>query len=626
MHLRRYWELADAAEVKHFFLVGIVVWTMIIVILALSVHYRLQKTAQEFARFEAVASFEKDLVYRRWAAAHGGVYVPVTEETPPNPYLAHVLDRDIATKSGRALTLINPAYMTRQVHELGKDNYGVQGHITSLNPLRPENAPDAWEAEALKAIDRGASEVSSVELIGGIPYMRMIRPLPVEEGCLKCHAHQGYKIGDIRGGISTSVPMAPFLLRTRQETGYSFLALFMLWFFGVTGLFVSSKRLVQRFEERRKTEEELRERKEQYRVLVEHAPEAIVLFDVDAYRVVEANANALRLFGCNREELMQEGGTRFYASHQPDGMPLEQSMSDHIERALGGEILTFERILSGAEGREIHCEVHLLRLPAAHRRLLRASYVDITEKKRLEEEARKLHKLEAVGILAGGIAHDFNNMLTAALGNISLAKMKSSHEDKAYAYLVQIEKILEQSRELGHRLLIFSKGGDPIRKPVQISAFLREAVERTLHEEHGISYDVSCSEDLPRVECDEGQIHQVIRNLLLNAKEAMPDGGRITVLCEKVSLDSGRALALPPGDYVSISVADEGKGIAEENIGRIFDPFYSTKEEYSQKGIGLGLTICHAILKKHEGLIAVQSKPGIGTTFHIYLPLKRTQP
>ncbi len=191
MQLKHLWEQADVSRVKQFFLIGLVLWTALIGIFAVAVYYHQQDTAQEFARLEAVASFEKDLDYRHWAAGHGGVYVPSTEKTPPNPYLAHVAERDIATKSGRALTLLNPAYMTRQVHELGKERRGIQGRITSLNPLRPENAPDAWEAEALKALERGKPELSAVVTIGGKPHMRVMRPLPVEESCLKCHAHPG---------------------------------------------------------------------------------------------------------------------------------------------------------------------------------------------------------------------------------------------------------------------------------------------------------------------------------------------------------------------------------------------------------------------------------------------------
>ncbi len=188
-------------------------------------------------------SLQKDMVYRRWASEHGGVYVPITPRTPPNPYLSHVPERDITTPSGRRLTLVNPAYMTRQVQELGKEQYGERGHITSLNPLRPGNGPDSWEKESLLKIDSGAREVVSTSRIGGENYLRLMVPFYTEEGCLKCHASQGYKLGDLRGGISVSTSMAPFerVLSLRRWTlGLGHLG---VWIVGLAGIWLTALRL-----------------------------------------------------------------------------------------------------------------------------------------------------------------------------------------------------------------------------------------------------------------------------------------------------------------------------------------------------------------------------------------------
>lgn len=156
-------------------------------------------SAVEFAHTEALASYNKDLVYRRWATLHGGVYVPVTEKTPSNPYLSNVTERDITTPSGRALTLMNPAYMTRQVHELAREQYSVKGHITSLKLIRPQNKPDEWEKAALLSFESGTKEKYDVALIQGEEYLRLMRPMFVEKGCLKCHGYQDYQVGDVRG-------------------------------------------------------------------------------------------------------------------------------------------------------------------------------------------------------------------------------------------------------------------------------------------------------------------------------------------------------------------------------------------------------------------------------------------
>ena len=186
---------------------ALILWT-IVISLSLYANYRLNtKHLIDIGTTIARSSFNKDILYRRWNAAQGGVYAKQSALTTPNPYL-HVAERDISTPLGNKLTMINPAYMTRQVHEIGQKENGIQGHITSLNPIRPENKPDLWEREALERFERGTKEVSSIEEMNGQNYLRWMRPLITEQGCLKCHQQQGYKLGQIRGGISQSVPMA----------------------------------------------------------------------------------------------------------------------------------------------------------------------------------------------------------------------------------------------------------------------------------------------------------------------------------------------------------------------------------------------------------------------------------
>ena len=186
------------------------VWTgCITASLLWNLHEQREKIV-EIARNSAELTLERDLIYRRWAAKQGGVYVPVSKYTPPNPYL-NVPDRDIKTSSGIPLTLVNPAYMTRQVNEMAADVHGHQSRLSSLNPIRPENTPDPWETAALKSFEKGVKEAGSVERIAGEEYMRFMRPFLTEKDCLKCHASQGYKEGDIRGGISVSIPMGPSL-------------------------------------------------------------------------------------------------------------------------------------------------------------------------------------------------------------------------------------------------------------------------------------------------------------------------------------------------------------------------------------------------------------------------------
>ena len=211
----------------------------------------------ESARLEAQSAFEKDLVYRRWAAGHGGVYVPATDETPPNEHLSHMPERDITTPSGKALTLVNPAYMTRQVHALGASSYGLKGKITSLDPVNPNNAAGDWETDALKAIKVGEPEVSSLEMMDGQEYLRFMGPLVTEESCLQCHTERGYKVGDLRGGISVSVPMAPRRAVAQQHIVSLAVGHSLIWLLGMTGIGVAGRRIATQIRERDRAQEAL---------------------------------------------------------------------------------------------------------------------------------------------------------------------------------------------------------------------------------------------------------------------------------------------------------------------------------------------------------------------------------
>jgi PAS domain S-box-containing protein len=198
----------------------------------------------------AVAHFNKDLALRKWAALHGGVYVPADERTPPNPHLAHIPERDIRTPSGRKLTLMNPAYTLRQVQEEFSKGFGVRGHITGLKYFRPETAPDAWEKAALHSFESGAKEAKEFTEIAGEPYLRLMRPLETAKECLKCHAFQGYKVGDLRGGLGVSLPMKPFLGAEFRQITAHILAYGSICVVGIAGIVLGFRRLERRDTER----------------------------------------------------------------------------------------------------------------------------------------------------------------------------------------------------------------------------------------------------------------------------------------------------------------------------------------------------------------------------------------
>lgn len=237
---------------------------------------------------------------------------------------------------------------------------------------------------------------------------------------------------------------------------------------------------------------------------------------------------------------------------------------------------------------------------------------DVSEKERLEEEAFRAQKLESLGVLAGGIAHDFNNILTAIQGHVVLARYSLTGEQKATAMLAAAETALQRAAGLARQLLTFAKGGVPVRTTMMLGDLVRESSDLTLRGAN-VRAEYNIADDLWPAEVDGGQISQVIRNLVLNGRQAMAEGGVLRIFCGNFK---GAPPGLSEGNWVRIDIADQGPGIAADLQLRIFDPYFTTKKE----GTGLGLAICHSIVRKHDGTITVESEAGKGSVFSVFLP------
>jgi len=239
---------------------------------------------------------------------------------------------------------------------------------------------------------------------------------------------------------------------------------------------------------------------------------------------------------------------------------------------------------------------------------------DVTEKSKTDEELGKIKKLESLGVLAGGIAHDFNNILTAIMGNISLALLRTDTDDGRFELLSSAEKACGRAKNLTQQLLTFSKGGEPIKKIATIREIIEDSADFVLRGSN-VQCDYLIPEDLWNVEVDKGQISQVVQNIILNASAAMAGGGRIAVECSNYHNEKN-SVFLKAGPYVKVRISDQGIGIPADRQDKIFDPFFTTKKA----GSGLGLAITHSIITNHGGHIEVESEPGVGTTFTFYLP------
>jgi PAS domain S-box-containing protein len=242
-------------------------------------------------------------------------------------------------------------------------------------------------------------------------------------------------------------------------------------------------------------------------------------------------------------------------------------------------------------------------------------FKDVTEKLKLELEVRRAEHLESIGLLAGGIAHDFNNLLAGIFGYIGLAREYGKNNDNVRECLDKAMLVFGQTKALTQQLLTFSKGGSPVRKLASIAELLRDMSAFVLAGAD-VKPEYVIPEDLWACEVDTGQLSEVINNILINAQQAMPDGGIITIMAENSTVREQQALSLNTGSYVKISIKDHGVGIPQEHLSKVFDPFFSTK----QAGSGLGLPVAYSIIKKHGGQIEISSTVGLGTTVEIYLP------
>jgi len=352
---------------------GSMLWTM---------HQESQNTL-DIADAAARANISKDIGFRRWATSHGGVYVPPTEHTPPNPYLK-VPERDVVTTTGKKLTLMNPAYMLRELQTDFPGEYGNKSHITSLKLLNPKNAPDAWEAEALHAFDRGEKERREVQQIDGQPYLRMMRPLIAEAGCLKCHGFQGYKVGEIRGGLSTTVALKPYLVRERELKISLALTHGGIWLIGLAGLGFSYRRDRSQSAEREKTAKALNDSQEKFSAISAAVLDALIMVD-DNSTLVYWNPAAERILGYRADEVLGKPLHQMLTPQRYQSTAIK-GFNEFRSTGLGAVIgKTVEIEAVHKNGREIPIELSISALKLNDKWHAVGILRDITERKHSEE-------------------------------------------------------------------------------------------------------------------------------------------------------------------------------------------------------------------------------------------------
>ncbi|MFH2060147.1 MAG: PAS domain S-box protein [Pseudomonadota bacterium] len=373
---------------------------------------------------------------------------------------------------------------------------------------------------------------------------------------------------------------------------------------GITGIF-------RDITQQKETEQQLIKREERFREMARLLPCAIVETDINL-NITYANQTGLDMFGYTQEDI-DNGLNGMDIIHPDDWERIQTLIEKHLIQSATtpAEYLMYKK--DGTTLIVLYDSTPILNKNEVIG--FRGSLVDLTELKQLQKDVIRTQKLESTGILAGGIAHDFNNILLGLFGNLSLAKSELSSTDEAYKRIEEAEKSMSRAKDLTTQLLTFAQGGDPVKKNITLDQIVRETALFHLSGSN-IKIALEKPEALWQINADKGQISQVISNLVINARQAMPNGGQVSIKLENAAISENEFSTFMLDRYVKLSITDQGTGIPEKYLEKIFDPYFTTKQD----GSGLGLAIVHSIIIKHHGYIYVNSSLGEGTTFVIYLP------
>ncbi|XOF33907.1 MAG: DUF3365 domain-containing protein [Candidatus Electrothrix sp. YB6] len=742
----------DLKQLRSWCLTALIFWSFLINgSLCLFVRHEWQSVLF-IGRKIGLTAIHKDYTYEIWNAQNGGVYVPVSEKNPPNPYLSHLADRDVVTRTGEKLTLVNPAHMTRQIYQLEQELYGISGRVTSLNVVRPENTPDEWEEKALHRFEQGEKDVAELIRKDRETFIRVMVPTITRASCLKCHIEQGYKVGDIRGGISITVPIQEIVDMFQAQFKTSILYHMLIYLIGIAGLVVFYIQTSRQLVRRAAAEQELSVQEQYLLGIVDNISSGIAVYEEQQghFVVKSVNPAGRRIARLGMEEdvagrdiaevfpNMSSSGLpeilrRIMQTEHPESFSVAEAI---VQRAQGkeeqeemqwleyyvykvptGEIVAvYEDVTAGKLAQEqlmrrteewentFNAIPDIITLQDSRMRIIRANqaafdffqmspdellgstchqlfrgagepcpgcpgvrslddmqkhcstiehkpvekffhicsapvlnkadqfqyfvYIahDITDKKKLEEELFQARKMEAIGTLAGGIAHDFNNILAAILGYTELARMELPEDNHIKNDLDQIIIAGNRATDLVKQILTFSRKNKHQKKKIQVHLLVKEAVKMmrsSLPTTIAIRENIDPESGL--VLADPTNIHQIVINLCTNGYHAIGNAqGVLHITLEQVEL-SARQMADKPdtepgksGSFVRLSVRDSGHGMDEVTMTRIFDPYFTTKEQGA--GTGLGLAVIHGVVEDCNGFIEVESTPGEGTAFHVYLP------
>ncbi len=642
-----------------YYLIAIFGWTLLIVSLLIFEFYKIKEEIKNAAQIEARANFNKDQAIRFWAASHGGVYVPIDSLTQPHPALSHILERDIETPSGVKLTLMNPAYMIRQLNEYFAEYYGIIGHITSKKLLRPENKPDEWELNALNQFEEGVKEINNLSDINGEPYLRLMQPIMINQTCLKCHSHQGYKVGDVRGGVGISIPMKPILERALKHKKRSIFTFVIIWLVGLIVFTFGHRKIVNSLHKRHKAELKLQKQneeyaslneeytsqnealktsiinlersKEKYRLLSETSTDIIVVQDLNG-KIKYMNKAGIKLSEHSNKEVINMNISDFFSEKFTNEVLSRRKKREELDLSLFNYEIDFISKNSNIIPLEIS-SIPIITDKDINDILIVGRDITESKKAKLElkrqnrelikakEKAEESDRLKTEFI--NNMSHEIRTPMNGILGFSKVLERPNLSEEKRKHYIKIIQNSGNQLMQIIDDILEISKletkQVKAIEEEVNLNNLLIEtfAIFDIRAKENGtplyLHKNLSDKESI--ILTDPTKLNKILSNLLENALKFTNEG----------FIEFGyNIVEKEEGSFLQIFVKDTGIGIKPENQEIIFKRFSQEEKELSQKvgGLGLGLSIAKENTEILGGKITLKSVKGKGSTFFVTIPYK----
>jgi PAS domain S-box-containing protein len=590
-----------------------IVWTLgITAFMGLGAYYSYRESRENALR-RARENFEKDVMVRLLINQPGGGYALPDEKSRPYPHGGDTTNRRNSATGDMPFAMGNPAHMTQFMHDLGIPGPQLHGHMSSLKPLYPENAADIWEQKALRKLETGRREYWEISTLDGHAQLRFMGALVTLESCLRCHAAQGYKVGDIRGGISFTVPLnQDTFLTSGIHNVATTVGMGVIWVVGLMAILFAGRSNLNRLQERQLAETALRESEGQLRTIFDASEAGIILLSPEG-TIRYANSRMAEMFGTTLQELI---GT-YYTGHIHASE--KQAGGERLHQALYGGLTTAasERRYVRVDGTDFwgHLSGKRLNNPDGSLNALVGVITDITERKEAEEEKARLQaklqqaqQLENLGSLAGGVAHDMNNVLGAILGLASANIDTLPADSPSHRAFGTIIKAAERGAKMVRSLLSLARKSPAEECILNLNAILREDVqllERTTLSKVRLVMDLA--EDLLPIRGDASALGNAFMNLCVNSVDAMADSGTLILRSRNIGQE-----------WVEVEVEDSGCGMNEDVLGKAIAPFFTTKEP--GKGTGLGLSMVYSTVKAHDGQMEMRSEPGQGTTVKIRFP------